>query len=219
MKTLLLFALLSLAAPLARAQDINFAALDGDTNLVTVHTGAEYGLVLGAGYARVTSVADRAVVVTGDVTLGWAEIDIDDFRLRAGTLVPLVDKGRWRVIGGLALSLRGTNNDLGRMTNAGADFSILAGRYAARGFVAAELGFDWALATHVSHGDAYRMNVYPGARDGWYRTPGGMLRAGVQGGISLGRHDVILRAGRMLDVAGNPAMIPIYATLTFGTRW
>jgi hypothetical protein len=54
------------------------------------------------------------------------------------------------------------------------------------------------------------MNVYDDARDGWYGNPGG---------ITHGRHDVILRAGRMIDVAGEPALIPIYATLTFGTRW
>ena len=219
MKTLLAFALLLVTPLSARAQDLNFARLDDGANVITVQTGAEYGLKLGSGYARVTSLADRPLVLSADLTLGWAEVDIDDFRLRAGALAPIVDGRRWKVIGGAGLLLRGAQNDLGRMTNVGADVAILAGRYAERGFVAAELGFDWAAVTHVAHSDAYRMTVYADARDGWYRNSGGTLRAGLQGGITLGRHDLILRAGRMIDVSGNPPLFPFYATLTFGTRW
>jgi hypothetical protein len=215
MKILLVF--LSLIPLTARAQ--NFAALRDDTNVVTVQTGADYSFVLGGGYARVTSVADRQLVLGGDVTLGLGGVDVSDFRLRTGALVPLVDGERWKVVGGLAVSLRGTNNGLGRMTNAGTDVALLAGRYAHRGFIAAELGFDWALATHVSHGDTYRMNAYADARDGWYRSTGAMLRAGVQAGLTLARHDVILRVGRLVDVSGSAPLFPIYGTLAFDTRW
>jgi hypothetical protein len=216
---LVAFAVL-VAAPLtAEAQDINFGALDDGANRVSLTAGAEHGLSLGAGYARVVSVADRELVLGGDLTLGWAEVDVDDFRLRGGLLAPIVSHGGWKVIGGLASMIRGTKNYAARMINVGADVSVLAGHYARRWFVAGEVGFDWALATHVDHSEAYRMEVYADARDGWYGNAGGNLRYGVQGGVSFGRNDVILRAGRMQDVAGNPAMIPFYATLTYGARW
>jgi hypothetical protein len=219
MKTLITFLAVLLAWPLSSsAQDLNIAALEDGTNIVTVKTGAEYGLMLGAGYARVASVADRPVVLGVDLALQWAEVDIHDFRLSAGALAPLFGGARWKILGAVAASVRGTDNDLGAMTNVGTDVAILAGRYAPRGYLAAELGFDWAIATHIEHGDTYRMH-YADARDGWYRTPGGMLRAGLQGGISLGRHDVILRAGRLVDIAGEPATFPFYGTLTFDTRW
>ena len=58
MKTLIALLVVLLAPLAAHAQDVNVAALDDGTNVVTVTTGAEYGLVLGAGYARVAAVAD-----------------------------------------------------------------------------------------------------------------------------------------------------------------
>jgi hypothetical protein len=217
MKTLVIIAALFVATT-AHAQVVNFGALDEGRNVATATTGADDGVVLGTGYARVLSVADRPIVLGGDLTLPMV-VDADDFRLRAGALASIIGDGRWKLIGGFALTVRGTNNDIARMIDIGTDVAIVAGRYARRWFGAAELGFDWAMTTHVHHSDAYRMNVFADARDGWYGNAGGMIRAGVQGGISFGHHDVILRAGRSLDVAGNPAMLPIYGTLAFNTRW
>ena len=219
MKNLLLIVILTLVPVPAHAQHVNLGVLDDTTQVATVTTGAEHGLVLGLGYARVQPVAGRPIVVGGDLSLGWAEIDLSDFRLRAGALAPIVGGRSWKVIGGLTTTVRGTENDIARMTNVGVDVAVLAGRYARRGFVAAELGFDWAMATHVAHGDAYRMTVYSDARDGWYGNPGGVLRAGLQGGVSLGRFDLVLRAGRLTDATGAPAKLPFYGTLSFATRW
>jgi hypothetical protein len=220
MKTLITTIAVLLASPLtARAQHLNFATLEADTNVVTVTTGAEYGLVLGAGYGRVVSVADRPIVLGAQLSLGWAEVDASDFVLRAGATAPILGDGRWKLIGGAGAIVRGTKNEIARMTNVGADVALLAGRYSPRWFVAAELGFDWAATTHVEHDEAYRMTVYADARDGWYTSPGGTARGGIQGGMSLGRHDVILRAGRLIDVSGEPPMFPLYGTLTFDTRW
>jgi hypothetical protein len=220
MKTLVILFALLLAAPLtAHAQHFNVGALDEGTDVANLTTGAEHGLMLGMGYARAVSVADRPIVVGGHLTLGWAEVDIDDFRLRAGALAPIVGQGRWKLLGGVTATIRGTKNEIARMIDLGTDVAILAGRYAPRGFLAAELAFDWAMATHVGHREVYRTKVHADARDGWYRNPGGMIRAGLQGGLSLGRLDVILRAGRFLDTSGNPPLFPFYGTLTFNTRW
>jgi hypothetical protein len=221
MKSLIsVIAAVLLAAPLtAHAQHVNVAALEPHANVVAVTTGAEHGLMLGMGYGRVVDVADRPILLGAHLNLGWAEVDISDFQLRAGALAPIVGSRHWKLIGSATATLRGTENDIARMTTAGADVSLLAGRYSPRWFIAGELGFDWAMATHIEHDDAYRMNVYADARDGWYANPGGMIRAGLQSGLSLGRHDLILRAGRVVDVAGKPAMFPVYGTLTFDTRW
>jgi hypothetical protein len=220
MKTLVGLVVVLLAAPLtAHAQHFNVGAVGEGTDVAMLTTGAEHGLMLGMGYARGLSVADRPIVVGGDLTLGWAEVDIDDFRLRAGALAPIVGEGRWKLLGGLTAAIRGTKNEIARMIDLGTDVAILGGRYAPRGFFAAELGFDWAMATHVGHRELYRTKVHAGARDGWYRNAGGMLRAGLQGGLSLGRLDVILRAGRFADTSGTPPLFPFYATLSLNTRW
>lgn len=105
------------------------------------------------------------------------------------------------------------------MIDLGGDVAVLAGHYAPRWFAAAEVGFDWALATHIDHSDAYRMLVYADARDGWYGNTGGLFRYGLQGGITFGGNDVVLRAGQLRDVAGNPPLFPIYGTLSYDRRW
>lgn len=217
MKILLVLVLLGLPA-IARGQHLNVASLDGSANVATLTTGAEHGLVVGVGYARVQPVADRALVLGGELAFGLAEPDVSDFRVRAGALAPIAARGPWRLLGGATAILRGTENDLGRLTNVGVDLAIVAGRYARRGFVAAELGFDWGMATYVAHSDAYRRVVYEDARDAWHGNAAGTLRAGVQAGVAIGRHDLVLRAGRTVAV-GEPGLIPFYATLSLDTRW
>jgi hypothetical protein len=208
------------AAPLsAHAEDLNFARLDTGTNVVTLTTGAEHGLVLGAGYAHVMQLAGRPLVVGGDLTLVGGDADLRDFRLRAGALASVVGDGAWKVIGGASAVVRATKNDLAQMVDVGSDISILGGRYSKRWFVAAELGFDWAITTHITHSDAYRMIVYPDARDGWYGNAGGLFRGGIQGGASFGANDIIVRAGMLRDDSGKSPMFPIYATAAYDRRF
>lgn len=37
--------------------------------------------------------------------------------------------------------------------------------------------------------------------------------------VSFGRHDLILRAGRMIEDGGKAPLFPFYGTLGFDTRW
>ena len=99
-----------------------------------------------------------------------------DYKLRAS--VPIASHGPWQVAGGILSIVRGAHSAIARMVDAGAEATLLTGRYTRRWFAAAELGFDWAIATHVTPTAEYRMNVYPGARTGWYANTGGVLRAG-----------------------------------------
>jgi hypothetical protein len=203
----------------ARAQEVNLGALDQASNVVHVSTGAEYGFVAGVGYARVVPFLDRQLVLSGDFTLPWAGLDLSDYRLRVGALLPIAGIRRWKLAGSIAPTVRQTKNDISRMTDVGADVGVVAGYYSARWFVATELGFDWAMTTHIAHTQVYRTAVYEGARDGWYANSGGNLRAGLQGGVSFGHHDVILRIGGVRGIDGDPPLLPFYGTLAFNTRW
>ncbi|HTL37779.1 MAG TPA: hypothetical protein VL326_31825 [Kofleriaceae bacterium] len=219
MKTLIIIAVV-LASPLvARAQNVNVAAVANDSNLMTVTTGIEYGFVASVGYTRALRVQDRQLLVGGEASLAWAEADPSDFQLSAGARMPIVDGSRWKLLGGLAAVVRGTDNDLGRFTTIAGDAALIGGRYARRGFVAAELGIDTALTTHITPSEMYRMTVFPGAKSGWYGETGSMVRAGLQGGVSFARYDIVLRAGRLLDTAGQAALMPIYGTLALDARW
>lgn len=195
----------------------NFATLDDGTNVATLTTGGEHGVVVGAGYDRVVTVADQPVVAGVDVTL--APGAPDDVRVEAGLLTPVLAHGRWRVLAGVAAVATHTNDDLARMVSLGTDTVVLAGRYTRAWFAAGELGFQWSFATHVTHSNDYRMLVYPDARDGWYGNTAALLRAGVQAGVTFGGNDLVVRAGMVRDDSGHAPLLPIYATLGYDRRW
>jgi hypothetical protein len=219
MKTLILAVSLLFVSLDARAQQINLSSLDAEPNRVHVTTGAEHAFVAGAGYSRILPFLDRQIVLGADATLPWAGIDVSDYRLRASALVPIVGTQRWKLAASLAPIVRGTHNKISTLTDVGLDVGMVGGFYTRRIFIAGELGFDAALSTHVTHSDEYRMNVHPDAVDGWYASPGGNLRAGVQAGVAFARYDVMLRIGQVRDVDGNAPLLPFYGTITAGSRF
>ena len=217
---ILVVSLLLVVPRTGRAQELNLSTLDeGPVNRAHLRTGAEYGFVVGVGYARALPLVDRHILLTGDITFPWATPDISDYQVRIGGLAPIVGQRHWRLAGTLAPTLRSTRNDVARMTGLGIDFGLLGGYYARHWFAAGEVGFDWVVTTHVSHSDRYRQVVYAEARDGWYGLPGGNLRGGVQIGGSFARYDLVLRAGLLRNSSGESPLFPIYGTLTFDTRW
>jgi hypothetical protein len=208
------------AVPAARAQEMNLSRLDGESlNHVYVLTGADHALVAGVGYARSVAFLDRTLLLGGDVTLPWGGLDVGDWRVRASALVPIAAGDRWKLSGSLAPVLRGTSDDAARWLGVGVDLGAAGGYYAPGWFVASEIGLDWEIATHVTHSDSYRRLVFADARDGWYGNPGGELRGGLQAGVSFARYDLVLRAGKLLDVAGKSPMFPLYATLALDAHW
>ncbi len=209
-----------LAAGPAGAQEINLARLgDGAQNRVSLRAGAEYGLVTGVGYSREVPALGRTMLLGADVTMPWGNLDAGDWRLRVEALVPIVGGERWKLAGTVAPTLRETTNDVARMTALGLDAGVVGGWYAPRWFAAVDAGADWSFATYVENSERYRQIVYAGARDGWYRMPGGNFRAGVQAGLSFSRFELALRLGRLRDLKGNGPALPIYGTLAVTTRF
>jgi hypothetical protein len=204
----------------AQAQEVNLARLDeGPSNRVYLRTGAEWAFVAGVGYARTVSVGRRRLVLLGELTAPWAAADASDYQARVGALVPILRWRGWQLAGSLEPTVRGTTNDLGRMTSLGANAGVMGGYYARHWFAAGELGFDYALTTRIAHSQLYREAVYDNARDGWYINPGGNYRLGGQAGASFDRYELAVRAGILRNMMGGQPMFPLYATLAFSTSW
>lgn len=209
-----------LAAGPAGAQEVNLARLgDAARNRVSLRTGAEYGLVTGVGYSRAVPALGRTMSLGTDFTVPWGGLDAGDWRLRVNALVPIAGGDRWKLAATVSPTLRETTNDVARMTGLGLDLGAVAGWYAPGGFAAVDAGADWSFATYVANSDRYRRVVYAGARDGWYRMPGGNLRAGVQAGLSFSRFELALRLGRLRDLKGNGPAFPLYGTVAVTTRF
>jgi len=204
----------------AQAQEVNLARLDeGPANRVYVRTGAEWAFVAGVGYAHTAHVGQRRLVLLGELTAPWAAADASDYQARVGALVPILAWRGWQLAASLEPTVRGTKNDVGRMTSLGANAGFTGGYYAPHWFAAGELGFDYTLTTRIAHSQLYRDTVYENARNGWYVNPGGNYRVGGQAGASFGRYELALRAGILRDMLGGQPMFPLYATLAFATSW
>jgi hypothetical protein len=214
-----LFASLWSPAP-AHAQEVNLARLDeAPANRVYVRTGAEWAFVAGLGYARTVAIGQRRLMLVGELTAPWAALDTSDYQARVGALVPILAWRGWRLAGSLEPTVRGTKNDLARMTSIGANAGATGGYYTHHWFAAGEFGFDYTLATDIKSSTLYRETVYANARDGWYVNSGGNYRLGGQAGASFDRYELAVRAGILREMMGEPPMFPFYATLALSASW
>jgi hypothetical protein len=217
-------ALRSLAAALAwtlcavaRAQDLNFAAIGpDDRHLLRAGVGVEDALVVSGGYGHVVSLRGRALVLAGDLDV--VPVHAADWRVRAGAAAPLLSRGRWTAGGEVRGVVRHAGNQVNTMTNAGLESALTGGFYDRRWHVAVEAGVDWAAATYIHHSERYRRLVYDGARDGWYASPGTTLVYGVAGGWSFRGFDVVARVGQRRDLELRTWLLPLYATLGVNVR-
>jgi hypothetical protein len=201
------------AATTSSAQELNLATTStARPSIVGLRTGVDHGFLGEIGYLRVLALGERQLFVGGDAAMPWAKADLSDHRVRATLGLPLGGQ-HWKLAGWVSPALRGTENAASDMAALGVDLRLTGGYYARRWFTAAEAGYDWVAATHITFSDAYRTRVYSGAKDGWYRTPGGTAYAGLQAGVSFSSVDVILRAGLPRTIELEQQTLPIYVTM------
>ncbi len=148
-----------------------------------------------------------------------AAFDVRDWRARGTARTTVVHRGAFRITGEGAFIARGTSNSIYSALNLGASTTLTAGAYRRRWFLAAETGFDKAVATRITNSDWYRDYYYADAKNGWYLTPGGTLHAGLTGGASLGNVELMARAGTLRTERFNALIPPMYASVGMGIGW
>ncbi len=211
---------LMLCAPagVAHAQ-WNLSRLTPGESRVQLTMGIDPAVIPSIGYSRVVSLfgAPSQVSVEGGVVAGEAELR--DYRAKIMGQVQLVQYGSLRLAASVAAITRGTSNDVFRAINFGADVGAVGGLYRRRWFVAAEMGFDKAIVTHLTHTQQYRDLWYAEAKDGWFVENGGTWRFGATGGVTMGRTDLMLRAGVPRTQGGETLPVPGYLSVGMGVRF
>jgi len=208
----------ALAVPNAAAQ-WNVARFDRAANRLYTVFGFDPALVSTVGYARVVPILGHHFQFAGDVGIGTAGFDPQDYRARLEVRSSVL---RWRSLhltGSAAFITRGTENSIYRGLNFGSDFTGTAGVYRPRWFVAGDVGFDKAIITHITHSDWYRKYFYPDAKDGWYLNAGGTFHYGFTAGVSLGPLELTGRGGwhRTQEAKDLPA--PFWGSLGLGVAF
>jgi hypothetical protein len=210
---LAVFAALALVAgSTASAQELNLATTStARPSIVAVRTGVDHAFVGEVGYRHVLAWGDRQLFVGGDFAMPWAEPDLHDYRLRATVGMPFGAE-HWKVAAWLSPTLRGTENAASELVGLGVDLRLTGGYCSRRWFAGAEVGLDWAAATHIGFNDEYRRQ-FAGAKDGWYGATGGTAYTGVHAGLSFSSVDLVVRAGLPRSPALEQQSIPLYVTV------
>lgn len=221
MKDLLKVVLVATAfAQAGYSQNINWRSLGEDRrNVVQLDFGYDFGVTAQLGYSRSFTLI-RPVVVGLDYSLPMGDVLLDDFKVRLGGQMEVVQIGGFSTTIKIYSNLRRYQTNMVRIVSFGSDFGILAGYYKPTWYAAGEFGFDKSIATNLKHSDIMKAD-YPAIRDGWYVPTGGHYYYGIQGGKTIGDNlEVSLRLGATrAQFNDEDAVLPYYAQLGLGVRF
>jgi hypothetical protein len=207
-------------AEAGHSQNINWRSLGEDQrNVVQLNFGYDFGVTAQLGYSRSFTLV-RPVVVGLDFSVPMGNVLVDDFKVRMGGEVEIVQAGAFSATIKIASNFRRYQTQLVRIVSFGSDFALLAGYYRTTWYAAGEFGFDKSIATNLKNSDILRA-YFPEIRDGWYVPTGGHFYYGIQGGKTLGESlDLSVRlGGTRAQKRDEKAVLPYYAQLGLGVRF
>lgn len=194
----------------------NVARMETRPNRMYATYGLDPAFVATVGYGRVIRLYGHEFQLTADGGLATEKLDTRDFRARVGTQTSLL---RWRSLhltGSATFITRGTENQVYKALDFGADLTGTLGLYRRGWFVAGEIGKDKAIVTHVTNSDWYKRYFYPDAKDGWYLDCGGTVHYGLAAGLALGPMEVVGRFGWLRTETWDQMSPPVYASVGVG---
>ncbi len=199
------------------AQNIPWSAIKPEsTNLAYLNIGYDYGLTTQVGYGHKVSTS-RPLWLTLDFSVPMGKDLFDDFKVRFGGQMAVFEISDFKFTTQLYGIFRRHETELVRMANFGAELSGMIGYYRPKWYIAAELGFDKSIPTHLKHSELMK-EFYPDIIDGWFIPSGGHWFFGGQIGKTIGHNYLItLRLGAT-DAEGEDedALIPLYGQLGLG---
>ncbi|MBS1749224.1 MAG: hypothetical protein JST63_04925 [Bacteroidetes bacterium] len=215
-KSIILIATLSFFKNKIAAQVINWKNISKQNkHLLHVNAGAEYGVTAGIGYHHFVSVKKFPLWLGGEFSTPAGNKLADDFKVRLGTHIRIAGFNHFQFSAKVQGVARRYHNQSVTLFNFGSDFAGTLGYYRKHWFLGAEVGFDKAIVTYFKHSDWYKKNIYDNVQDGWYEpATGGNFYYGLQGGFSMQKADITLKAGKVLqqDFKSQP-LLPFYGQL------
>lgn len=214
--TLMVSLQFTLTPSTSQGQTINLENKMDQKYFLQAQIGAEYGIIYGLGYGYQLNKKVIPFWLTSDISLPIGEEILDDFKSRAGIKIQWVKVGRIHISSDVRGIYRRFKNDQVGISNFGMDMNAVAGYYKASWFIAAEAGFDKAIASHFKHSAAYKES-FPSVKNGWIEPAmGGNFHYGFQTGWSFKNNDLTLSGGKLLnqDFKTVP-LLPFYGSIAF----
>ncbi|HEX6913782.1 MAG TPA: hypothetical protein VF145_00990 [Chitinophagaceae bacterium] len=205
----------------AQSQALNWHTLKKQNkHILSAQAGFDHGFSYGASYAYRLNDRLFPAYISVDFSSPAGDQVLDDFKSRIGGSIHWLRYRNFRFSTNLYGVFRRYQNSFTTLSNFGSDFSGVIGYYRRHWFAAAETGFDKAIVTHFKHAAAYKQQ-YPDVVDGWYEpATGGNFYYGLQAGVSFGKHDLWLKAGKTLveDFKTRPT-VPFYGQLGYNLKF
>jgi len=178
-----------------------------------VNLGYDFGFSTQLGYSYLTA-GKRPLLLSLDCAIPMGETLFDDYKLRLGGQFNAIEKQNFILTAKLLGNFNRHETELVRIQSLGIETSVLAGYYASKWHVAAELGLLKPYTSHLKHADVMREN-FPSITDGWYTSTGSYLIYGLQFGKAMTQGlDLSLRLGIPKALNGHKdALIARYAQI------
>lgn len=205
------------------AQVINWEnAPRHNKHLLHINVGAEYGAIAGVGYHQLMPIKRFPFWIGGEFSVpSGNQLADDDFKVRIGGQIRIVKFNHFQFSTRVQGIARRYHNQSVRLLNFGSDLAGTFGYYRKQWLLVAEVGFDKAIVTNFKHSEWYKKNIYDNVQDGWYEpATGGNFYYGLQGGYSVRKIDITLKAGKLLqqDFKSQP-LLPFYGQLGLNFRF
>lgn len=201
------------------AQEINWRTLDDrQPHIAGLYIGWDYSAMAGIGYGQKLK-TKWPVVLNVEYSFPFGNDIFDDFKTKFGGQTEILHEGNFSATLKVYGVFRRYENDLVRLLNFGSEFSANFGYYKSNWYVAAEAGFDKAIATNIKNSSEMK-DIYPDVQDGWYVPTGGNFSYGIVSGYSFKSNDLFLKFGRRVaeDFKSSPGM-PWYIQIGYNRRF
>lgn len=219
-KIILFVLILSAFASQSFSQNINWGNLKNEQrHIVHIGMGWDYALVYGVGYGYQLN-SKIPVVLNASYSFPSGGKLFDDFKTKIGGQAMLYRSNNFQFSASVHAIYRRYENPLVCLQNFGSEMTGHIGYYKSKWFVAGEVGFDKAIATHFKHSASFKQNVYSDVKDGWCKpATGGNFSYGLQTGYSFDRSDITFKIGKVVtqDFKTTP-LIPYYLQLGYNLK-
>ena len=202
------------------SQSINWRAVREDKpNIVQLNAGYDFGVTTQLGYYRTFTMIKPAMVGL-DFSLPMGNSLLDDFKVRLGGQVEVVEFHGFSAAIKISSVFRRYQTELVRIVSFGSDFAVLAGYCTPTWSVGGEFGFDKSITSQIKNSEIMRA-YFPAIKDGWYVPTGGHYYYGIQGGKTIGESfDLSLRLGATrAQFDDENAVLPLYLQMGLGMRF
>lgn len=202
------------------SQNVNWRSVREDQqNLLQFNFGYDFGVTTQMSYNRILPLFKPAMVGL-DISFPMGERLLDDFKVRLGGEIEVMEIGGFSATVKIASVFRRYQSQLVKIEGFGSEFAVMAGYSTPSWSIGGEFGFDKAITSRLVHSGIMK-EMYPQIKDGWYVPTGGHYFYGIQAGKSIGEtFDLSLRLGKTTAQADDEnALIPFYFQMGLGVKF